>query len=337
MMQMCSRPCVIRSIAGLVIAVASGAGANIAVCGEVAFQPSNGALAITIDGEPFATFVYEDEAITRPYFAHMKVPSGIQVTRNHPPVDGVDLLDHDKLHPGVWMSFGDINGSDYWRLAAPVQFERFVVEPTGGEGRGHFAARFNYQAQTNTNETLCSEDFHCTIHVLEDGRLIAWDSTFTSDEAFTFGDQEEMGLGVRMATPLRAERSSKAGLPPGNGEIVSSSGERNEDQIWGKAYQWCDYSGELEGQRVGVALFAHPDNFRPSWFHVRDYGMMVANPFGRKAFGRGEKSAIAVKPGEEFRLRYGVFVHAGPRDQQPDIAAAYETYLKLPQDNANDN
>jgi hypothetical protein len=335
MMQLFSRRIAVRSVAAF-IAMASGLRAMIAVGGEVAFHPSKGALAITIDGEPFATFVYQDETITRPYFAHVKAPGGIQVTRNHPPVEGVDLLDHDKLHPGVWMSFGDVNGSDFWRLAAPVMFERFVVEPKGGEGRGRFAARFNYHDQQKPSEPVCSEDFHCTIHALNGGRLIAWDSTFTSDREFTFGDQEEMGLGVRMATPIRAERSSKAGRPPGNGEIVSSSGERNENQIWGKAFVWCDYRGELEGRRVGVALFAHPENFRPSWFHVRDYGMMVANPFGRNAFGKGEKSAVTVKLGEKFRLQYGLFIHAGPREQQPDIAGAYETYLKLAQDEAND-
>jgi hypothetical protein len=331
MTQVFSQRFVIRSVAALMITMASVARAMIAIGGEVAFHPSKGALAITIDGEPFTTYVYQDKAITRPYFAHAKAPGGIQVTRNHPPIDGVDLPDHDKLHPGVWMSFGDVNGSDFWRLAAPVKFERFVVEPTGGDGHGHFAARFNYEDQKNSNETVCSEDFYCTIHGLDGGRLIAWDSTFTSDREFIFGDQEEMGLGVRMATPIRAERSSKTGLRPGNGAIVSSSGERNEDQICGKAFAWCDYRGELEGQRVGIALFAHPENFRPSWFHVRDYGMMVANPFGRNAFGKGEKSAVTVKPGDKFRLRYGVFIHAGPRDQQPDIAAAYETYLKLTQ------
>ena len=85
------------------------------------------------------------------------------------------------------MSFGDVNGSDFWRLAAAVKFERFVVEPTGGEGRGYFAARFNYQVQMNPNETVCSEDFHCTIHALDGGRLAsaATIARFTAPEYAT--------------------------------------------------------------------------------------------------------------------------------------------------------
>jgi hypothetical protein len=300
--------------------------------GLVEFRPSDGALAISIDGEPFATYVYQDKTITRPHFAHVHAPGRIQVTRNHPPDEGADLMDHATFHPGVWMSFGDVNGSDYWRLAAPVKFVRMLNEPKGGAGRGYFAFRFDYHDQTNPSETVCSEDFYCAIHAIEGGRLMVCDSTFSSDKRFTFGDQEEMGLGIRVATPIRAERSSKMGLPPGNGEIVSSSDARNEAEIGGNTFDWCDYRGELENRRVGIAVFPHPDNFRPSWFHARDYGMLVANPFGRNAFGKGEKSAVSVKPGDEFHLRYGVYVHAGPIDEQPDVAAAYGTYLKLAHD-----
>jgi hypothetical protein len=326
---------VIRSSAVIAL-VLVGAMTASATDGQVAFEPSKGSIAITVDGEPFATYVYEDAKISRPYFAHVKAPGGVQVTRNHPPVEGADLLDHDKLHPGVWMSFGDINGSDFWRLAAPVKFDRFLVEPKNDKGHGKFAIRFKYQDQKNPGESVCVEDVHYTIHALEGGRLVVWDSTFSSDKEFTFGDQEEMGLGIRVATPIRAERESEIGLPAGSGEIVSSSGARNEDEIWGNAFDWCDYRGELDGKRVGIALFPHPENFRPSWFHSRDYGMLVANPFGRHAFGKGEKSAVTVKPGDKFRLRYGVFVHAGPPDEDPDMAAAYKTYLKLAENQADE-
>jgi hypothetical protein len=296
---------------------------------EVAFKQSPGSVEISVGGQPFALFVYQDPTISRPYFAHIKVPGGVQVTRNHPPVDGADSPDHATFHPGLWLSFGDINGSDYWRLAAPVRFDRFLVEPQSDKGGGAFTARMNYLNQQKPEEIVCREDFHCEIRPSEGGRLILWDSTFFSDHEFTFGDQEEMGLGFRVATPIRAERDSEIGLAPGNGEIVNSNRDRNEEAIWGKSADWCDYRGVLQGRKVGIAVFPHPENFRPCWFHARDYGMLAANPFGRNAFGKGEKSAVTVKPGERFRLRYGVFVHAGPEDQEPDVAGAYNAYLKL--------
>ena len=69
----------------------------------------------------------------------------------------------------------------------------------------------------------------------------------------------------------------------------------------------------------------HPGNFRPSWLHTRDYGVIVGNPFGRDAFGKGEKSKVVVRPGDTLRLRYGVLLHAG----RPDLPGAYAEYLRL--------
>jgi hypothetical protein len=161
------------------------------------------------------------------------------------------------------------------------------------------------------------------------GHLLVWDSTFPSDNEFAFGDQEEMGLGFRVATPLRVEQKSEVDLPPGNGTILDSEGRKNGDEVWGNSAQWCDYSGTMAGQRVGMTLFCHPENFRPSWFHARDYGMLEANPFGRQAFGKGEKSSVVIKPGEKMRLRYGVLLHSGAEGSRPDLPAAYADYVKV--------
>ena len=69
-----------------------------------------------------------------------------------------------------------------------------------------------------------------------------------------------------------------------------------------------------------MTIFCHPENFRPSWFHARDYGLLAANPFGRAAFNKGEPSKVVVKPGESLRLRYGMLVHAGAaRRATPDL------------------
>jgi hypothetical protein len=58
------------------------------------------------------------------------------------------------------------------------------------------------------------------------GYLLRWQSTFrSSDHAFTFGDQEEMGLGLRVATPLMVTKG---------GTIVNNEGRRNEAEVWGR-------------------------------------------------------------------------------------------------------
>jgi hypothetical protein len=160
------------------------------------------------------------------------------------------------------------------------------------------------------------------------GLLLLWDSTFSSDQGCYFGDQEEMGLGIRIATPLRVSAKKADNLPVGTGTIRDSRGRKNEKEIAGNAAEWCDYSGTMAGKHVGMAIFCHPNNFRPSWFHARDYGLLEANPFGRHAFGKGEVSKVTVNPGETLRLRYGVLLHSEPLGSQPDIAAAYQDYAR---------
>ncbi len=301
---------------------------------DVNFDTSKpGQVAMTVGSQPVAVYVYQEKGspITRPYFAHVCVPGGIQVTRNHPPIEGQDLSDHGNYHPGIWMSFGDISGSDYWRLAARTEHVKFVEQPASEPGRGTFTVLNRYLDQHDPSKVVCKEIARYTLAVRPEGYLILWDSTFFSDHEFYFGDQEEMGLGFRVATPLRVDKKSRKfpNVAPGNGSILDAKGRKNGKEIWGNASDWCDYSGTLQGKRVGITLFCNPDNFRPSWFHARDYGLLEANPFGRDAFDKGEISQVVVKPGEKFRLRYGLLLHATPGNISTDLELAYSDYLNI--------
>jgi hypothetical protein len=288
---------------------------------KVAFTKSADQLAITVDGRPLATYVFRDAKISRPYFAHLKAPGGTQISRNHPPIQGKDATDHGNYHPGLWLAFGDISGHDYWRLKAKVVHDGFVEQPKGAAGRGSFAVRNKYLS-TDGKQTVCTETCRFTFLVRPSAYLILWDSTFKSDRAdFYFGDQEEMGLGVRVATPISVRK--------GGGQIINAEGGKNERGTWGKQSAWCDYSGNIGGRHVGITLMPHPDNFRRCWFHARDYGFVAANPFGRNAFTRGEKSKVVVKKGEKLQLRWGVLLHSAPKPGEPDLGAAYRDYLSV--------
>jgi hypothetical protein len=82
----------------------------------------------------------------------------------------------------------------------------------------------------------------------------------------------------------------------------------------------------VDGRQVGVVLMPSVRNFRRSWFHARDYGLLVANPFGRKAFTKGEESRITVNAGDEFQLGFTVFVYEAPENDPPDIQAIFQKY-----------
>jgi len=285
----------------------------------VTFALEAGRVQILVGDGPFAAYVYRDEKIPRPYFCDVRAPDGTQVTRNHPPVAGTDRTDHATYHPGIWLAFGDISGADFWRNRARVEHEKFVEKSAGGPGVGAFAVQNAYVTRDGT--VVCREICHYKLVVRPMGYFLLHDSTFFSEESdFVFGDQEEMGLGIRMATPLIVKEG---------GSIVNSVGSRNEKGAWGKQAAWCDCSDIIDKRRYGVTLMPHPDNFRPSWFHARDYGLLVANPFGRNAFTGGEKSTVVVKKGERFRVRFGLFVYAAEPESVGIPSAGYEQYLEL--------
>ncbi|MDB5338751.1 MAG: hypothetical protein JWN70_4370, partial [Planctomycetaceae bacterium] len=102
----------------------------------VSFVQRPGLLTLRIDDVDVADYAYSGPQVSRPYFAHVKTRSGIQVTRNHPPQKGQDAVDHEGLHTGIWLSFGDLSGCDYWRLKARTEHGRFLEPPTGGTGSG---------------------------------------------------------------------------------------------------------------------------------------------------------------------------------------------------------
>ena len=265
---------------------------------ELAVDEQQDRLRVSWKGQVIGDFVFRDERILRPYFANLRSPDGRQVTRQHPPVTGVDAVDHDTMHPGIWLGFGDIGQQDFWRNKAAMEHVRFVVPPKVADSRLHFATEC--RLKSSSGEPLCLLRNDISIVPRPTGWLLTWDAEFLADRrAIVFGDQEEMGFGARVATPLTEKNG---------GVIRSSTGKKNAKDTWGQPAAWCDYSGG--GPRSGgVMLMASPVNFRESWWHNRDYGLIVANPFGRAAMRQGTPSAVEVAQGKSLRLRFGALIH----------------------------
>jgi len=285
----------------------------------VAFEREADRLLITVGGESLATYVFRDETILRPYFAHVFAPGGIPVTRRFPPVEGTDPTDHATMHPGLWLGFGDINGVDFWRNKGRVEHQRFVEPPQGGPGQGTFVVRNRYVPRSGTTP-VCVETGRVTILVRPAGTLMIFDSEFVSeDQDLAFGAQEEMGLGVRVATPLAAKQG---------GRLRNSTGQSGERQVWGNHAAWCDTSGMINERHAGVLLMPDPSVFARGWFHARDYGLMVANPIERSENPKGEPAKLVIPRGQPVRLRFGVLLHAEQADDDLDLEKAYQDFVR---------
>lgn len=281
---------------------------------KIAFEDKSGKLVITIGDKTFGTYVYRGEKIPRPYFENVYAPNGVKATRNYPTLAG-DQEDHPH-HPGIFFTFGDMNGFDYWHLKGRTIHERFVVEPRVGKGKATFTVKNRYLPPTG-DDTVCSETCRYTLRVTQRGYRLEMDTELTAaDHDIHIGSKEEGGLAVRIATPLCVENG---------GTMHDDQGRMNEDQIWSKPAAWLDYSGPIEGQHVGILLMTHPDNFSKSWWHARDYGVFAANPFGPL---NAPNKKTPIRNGESLHLRFAVLVHSHPQKSDFHASRAYVDYLR---------
>lgn len=280
--------------------------ANGALSQEFSVIEKPGSIQFLQNDKPLLEYIYEDKDIARPYFARVHAGNGSQITRSHPPVQGVDPADHPTMHPGFWMSFGDVNGKDFWRNKARTLHKSFLAKP---EMKGPSSIRFqvenHYLDGLETGSSpIMKEKATYTIQKHNHAWSLKWESEFSAlGKELTFGDQEEFGLGVRVNTPMTVKKG---------GRITSSEGGVDEKGTWGRPARWMDYTGKVNGKNAGVTLVSNPENPRGSWFHTRDYGLMVANLFARKAFTKKETDPITLKPGQNLRLGYLLIIHDGP-------------------------
>jgi len=211
------------------------------------------------------------------------------------------------MHPGVWLGFGDINQEDFWRNKGRIEHVRFSTEPVVRNGVLHFAEDSRLLRANGKKLAELHSDYQ--LRRRSGGFLLTWDAELrASEEDLVFGDQEEMGLGARLSTSL----TEKAG-----GQIISSDGLKTAAETWGKQAAWCDYSGKIGTQVVGITILPSPQNAHACWWHNRDYGVFVANPFGKRAGHADGK--LTVKKGESLKLKFHVVFHEG--STMPDLAA----------------
>jgi hypothetical protein len=129
-----------------------------------------------------------------------------------------------------------------------------------------------------------------------------------SDGPVEFGDTKEGSFGIRVAEWMKVD--AKLG-----GKITSSRGKIDGD-AWGLPAEWVDYTGDHQGERVGIAILCHPSSYRaPGRWHVRTYGLFAHNPFGRKDFpeveGESREGGATLADGETMLLAYRVILHRG--------------------------
>jgi hypothetical protein len=281
---------------------------------------------VKLGGEVFTNYHYGAN-LHRPVLYPVIGPYGQGVTRPFPmEIVENDHADH-KHHRSIWVAWGDVNSSDNWSEeegAGRVLHRRFEEKSSGLV----FACIATQNDWVDVKGKKLMEDrLALRFYNLPNSmRLMDMDVTFCASEGdVRFGDTKEGGIcSVRVAASLEADRG---------GKIENAFGGTNEDETWGKRASWCDYSGLVGGHKVGIAVFDHPTSFRyPTYWHVRNYGLMTANPFGLSHFLAPEKvdGSHVLRAGEELRFRYRIYVHAGDVTEG-GVRSKYLDWLYPPQ------
>lgn len=307
-----------------------------ALSAQVAFVQEDGDMKVQINGKDFTRLYYGPQG-NKPYLHPLRSASGKMVTRRYPmdPQVPGESIDHPH-HRGLWFSHGAVNGIDYWAnepsqmkgKQGRIVLDR-VIEAKGGRKSGELHVAFRWI--TPQIKQVLAEDRRMIFYADSINRIIDFDIRLTAIEDAVFGDTKEGLFAMRLAAGLEEPYPKAPEEPKRTGMMMSPVGCHTEKECWGKRANWMDYAGEVDGEKLGVAIFDHPENLQhPTFWHVRGGGLFAANPFGLHDFQNepgAVKGEFKLAKGQELRLRYRVVVHPGDA-AGAGLAAMYAAWAK---------
>ena len=266
---------------------------------EVFLNDKTKVIDIFLNGRHILTHNFGKEW-SKPFTYPLRGPFGLLITENEPP-------DH-KHHRSLWVAHGAVNGVDVWSEVR--DHGRIVHKDFLNIHHGSVFAEFTESNMwvNSHNKPLLDEKRTIRVWAMRDEEyFIDFKVKLTASyEDVTLADTKEAGiLSIRVARSMTVKSS---------GMIMNSWGGINEEETWGRRAMWCDYSGEVNGIWVGISVFDNPLNPRfPTYWHVRDYGLMTANVFGLSLFERerGLRGDMVLVKGTSKEFTYRIYIHKG--------------------------
>jgi hypothetical protein len=286
---------------------------------QVKFTPDS--IQVNVDGKPFTTFHYGEDA-NKPFLAPLRSASGKIVTR-HFPMEEVKGESHDHLHHrGLWFSYDDVNGVKFWEndpSYTKPNIGKIVVRDAhykDGGKNGTLTAVMEWRDPSG--KALVVENRDMVFYSDPQLRTIDFVITLTAAQDVTFGDTKEGAFAIRLADNFTEKKG---------GKMVDADGRVGMANVWGKRSNWVDYSADVDGEKLGVAILDHPSNpHHPTYWHARDYGLFALNPFGQNAFDpKMEESKIKLATGQKMTYRWRVIIHSGDAESI-HLADIYKEY-----------
>lgn len=294
---------------GLCALFLAGFAVTVRAADPVTVEPVGEELVVKIHGEEF-TVLHHGPTLPKPYFWPVRGPGGAIITR---PIDP-----NQKEHPhhrGMWLSVDEVNDIKFWAEKGQIQ-TRDVKYKSGNPA----TIELSNEWMGPDGTPVLLEQTKVSIYP---ERLVIYDVTVSppAGKSARFDDTKEGFFGIRVVDSMREKEG---------GNVVNSEGKRRTQECWGHRARWVDYTGIVDGKQYGVALMDHPTNFRPSRYHVRDYGLFSMSPFGEGAYQNDAAKASPVvldDNNRSFHFRYGLYVHGG-NSIESNVPGAYELFLE---------
>lgn len=246
-------------------------------------------------------------------------PSGKVITDDFPP--------NHIHHHGVWSAWSNAEfegrGTDSWNMGDGKGRVEFVSlgETWSGPVYGGFRAKQRHVDLTGGSpKTILNEDWEIRIlNRFPNQKFWAFDLITTqtcASTAIKFPEYRYGGVGFRGNWAWNGKDAM---------QVLTSEGVTDREKSHTMRARWCDMHGVIDGERVGITVMGHPENFRaPQPMRVHP-----SEPFFN--FAPQQAGNFDLQPGKTYVARYRFVIHDGPPDKDllERIWAAYANPPKL--------
>ena len=289
---------------------------------EIKFEMKTDTLDVLVGGQLFTRYA-PDPTHQKPIFFPLNSPKGNMINRGWPMIEGLadEKQDH-KHHQSLWFTYGEVNGADFWgEECGPERNGKIVPVDVQVDQKNSVSKMLAHADWIMPDESLVlKETKEVLFGACETCRTMDFTITLTAQEQpVHFDDTKEGMFGLRVTPSLKDDNE---------GQYINSDSLIGKDGCWGKRAAWLALQGPVNDERVTVAIFTHPEtvNFPPYW-HARGYGLTSVNPFGRKAYTKGDEPPLEhrLEPGQSLIFKARLMIYSGNMTK-PELDKAFEMY-----------
>lgn len=298
-------------------------------------KPAEKKVDVLIDNKLFTSYIYPDN-IKKPVLWPVVTAEGNEITRQFPIKNKAgERVDHPH-HIGIWLNYGDVNGLDFWNNSEAIPAENAhkygtiyhdkVVSAKSGDKSAVLKTTAAWK--NNDGEKLLDETTEFRFSTEGKTRIIDRETTLKATTGkVNITDNKEGMFAIRVTRELELPSKGKVKLVDSHGVVteveasddnmakgnyLSSEGIEGDD-VWATRAKWMKLYGEVNGEKVAIVIFDHPDNpGYPTYWHARGYGLFAANTLGQKVFSEGkEEMNLSIDKGKTATFKYRLAVFSG--------------------------